>query len=529
MQQIEPPSQRIIHDVPPVWDGVNPEKQLAPYLKSLKGWLSTTRAQKTQHGMTILHYAAGDLKAIIDGLDVDELTSADGGMLVYTHIQKEYQEYLDRKLPRVLEEALHSHEGKRHKGESMIQYVTRKKQLIVELEKADSKLTKTFKGYTILRDALLPDSVRNVMESWLQGNYDMDNVNSNLRKLERPIPGTGGSHLTGLTGFQGQDGQPPGTDGQVSGTFWQETETVTFVFMQMSNFVLPEAFDGDVLEQALKDVPNEDIIYVAGDLPIETGTFDEEQAIAICANYTQVRKYLHRKQLGRGYDGHQAMHHGGKQGGGKKGGGKSHPPPPKPFHNNTARPRRINKQYLISRSICARCGKMGHWARECTNPPDAKGAGRGDKSSSTSSGKPGLFYNGPMFPVIYPADYNEQNKDSESAMGALVGYQGQDGKPPGTGIQETHYEAGEDNGKFCSPYTKHISTLNKPLNTNETQITPDHTHSTPPAVHRAEVTDLTTASAESATGNNITCLFITSDHSATDNTDTLETHPVDLV
>ena len=63
---IEPAAQRIIHDVPPTWDGSDPPKQCAPYLKALKGWMNTTRAQKSQQGMTILHYAAGDLKAVID-------------------------------------------------------------------------------------------------------------------------------------------------------------------------------------------------------------------------------------------------------------------------------------------------------------------------------------------------------------------------------------------------------------------------------------------------------------------------------
>ena len=88
----EPAPQRIIHDVPPTWDGSEPERLCGPYLKSLQGWINTTRAQKTQMGMTILHYAHGDLKVIINELEVEELTAVNGAQLVFDHIKKEYHE-----------------------------------------------------------------------------------------------------------------------------------------------------------------------------------------------------------------------------------------------------------------------------------------------------------------------------------------------------------------------------------------------------------------------------------------------------
>ena len=68
------PTQRTIHDVPPVWDGKDPDNQCEPYLTLLAGRLATTRTLRAQNGMTIPHYAHGDLKLVINELDVDALT-----------------------------------------------------------------------------------------------------------------------------------------------------------------------------------------------------------------------------------------------------------------------------------------------------------------------------------------------------------------------------------------------------------------------------------------------------------------------
>ncbi len=100
---VEPPAQRIIHDVPPVWDGADPDGQAEPYLKLLAGWLATTRTLKTQRGMTILHYSHGDLKLLINELSVDQLTAEDGGMTVRKHVHNNYVEYLEKKLPKAMD------------------------------------------------------------------------------------------------------------------------------------------------------------------------------------------------------------------------------------------------------------------------------------------------------------------------------------------------------------------------------------------------------------------------------------------
>jgi len=108
----------------PFWDGKDPDNQADPYLKLLRGWLQTTRTQKTQAGMTILHYAYGDLKILINELDIDELTSATSGETVFKHVLNTYKEYLQKKLPKAMEQAIFDDKGNRHGGESMLQYTS---------------------------------------------------------------------------------------------------------------------------------------------------------------------------------------------------------------------------------------------------------------------------------------------------------------------------------------------------------------------------------------------------------------------
>ena len=52
-------------DLPPTWDGKDPQTRLEPYLKELKMWLATTKSQKGQKGYAIFKYATSDLKLII--------------------------------------------------------------------------------------------------------------------------------------------------------------------------------------------------------------------------------------------------------------------------------------------------------------------------------------------------------------------------------------------------------------------------------------------------------------------------------
>ncbi len=286
-------SQRIIHDVPPVWDGKDPDNQAEPYLKLLRGWLQTTRTQRTQAGMTILHYAYGDLKILINELDIDELTSATSGETVFKHVLNTYKEYLQKKLPKAMEQAIFDDKGNRHGGESMLQYTSKKRTLLKKLDKAECLLPSTAKGYLLLRGAKLSDRAWDMVETWLQGSYEENDVIDALKKLERPIPGRGGA--THLCGFV--DGDPAmHTGNNDAGIFYGDSGSApsgssngaSLVFMTESLFLIPECFDDeDVMDEVSRYIDDPDVIFVAGDLA-EDLEFLEDEAVSIFANYGQV-------------------------------------------------------------------------------------------------------------------------------------------------------------------------------------------------------------------------------------------------
>ena len=235
----EPPPTRIIHDTPPGWDGSHPDRELEPYIKLLKGWLATTRTQKTQQGMTILHYSSGDLKVIINELEVDVLCADDSGEVVLKHIQSQYMEYLEKKLPQKIEQCFFDRDLARKKGESMLQYCTRRNTLFKQLAKEGWEIPELPKGYILLRDANLPDKARDLIEMWSGGIYNYTEMQQYLKRLERPMPGSGGMRLTGLTAFLDLETE----EEEESQTFMMhgsDSDMQTMVFMQESLFVLPE-------------------------------------------------------------------------------------------------------------------------------------------------------------------------------------------------------------------------------------------------------------------------------------------------
>ena len=90
---------------------------------------------------------------------------------------------------------------------------------------------------------------------------------------------------------------------------------------------------------------------------------EEDEAVAICAKYGQVRQHRHKRKLGRGFVKQQPP---------SKGKSKSKVREKGERRGYTARPKRWSKSKLMSRSRRARRGQIGHCARDCKKDPDER-------------------------------------------------------------------------------------------------------------------------------------------------------------
>ena len=169
------------------------------------------------------------------------------------------------------------------------------------------------RGYITLRDARLSDQARDLFEMWTRGDYEYDLVVENLKKLERPVPGIaqGKTRIAGMIGYQNEADEGDQQQEQASGADQSHINAIVpaqdatlyedeITFVPESLYVTPDSFDDDLLEEAFPHLDNDDILYVSGDLT-EDMEFDEEEAVAIFANYKSVRKFLHARAKNRGF------------------------------------------------------------------------------------------------------------------------------------------------------------------------------------------------------------------------------------
>ena len=332
-------------DPPPCFSGE--VEDFKEFLRDLAIWQHETDVPKKKHGAKLLRVLRGSAKAVCSEIELPDLLSEKGCDLIVQKLKEFYQPHLEASLPRAFERAIYG-ESRRNK-ETFGDFVIRQEASFRELQAEGVKLEDTVKGYVLFRQANLSQTQEDQVTTWTQGKFDRPSIISALRKLEKVIREKSGK----------------------------------------SNFMLEE---GEVdAESEGGDSEGGDYVYIdEGDL---SQVFEESELVEALATYQQVRKAIKDQKNSRGYyqpkgssKGSSSSFRGSKGGPGVRFGGRG---------------TRVHVEVLKLRTKCASCGQIGHWAKECTNEPDARGKAKVDASTPKS----GFFEVGDSSPTESSRQY----------------------------------------------------------------------------------------------------------------------------
>lgn len=222
----------------------------------------------------------------------------------------------------------------------MQDYIIRVDKSFKELADEGVKLGDDVKGYIMYRQANLNSTQEDQVVTWTSGKYGRDEVVRALRKLDKVHKERAGNSYL----IENPDRM-------------ETAETETYVGAE-----------------AESDFEIENYVYMnEGDMD---QIFDEQGLQEALATYQQMRKAIRDQRNSRGWS--KSSGKGSASGKiafgiGNCGGLQ--------FNQGS----KVHIESLKLRTRCARCGVVGHWARECTSPPDE--FARSHAANSTASRK----------------------------------------------------------------------------------------------------------------------------------------------
>ena len=360
-------------DPPPPYDGKRPDQTFERWQKELRLWEFETEVPKEKWGVKILRQLSGSARAAAESLSYEELACEKGRDNLVKALKEHFAPHLESSLPRAFEAAIYGEV--RSSRETFGDYVIRMEYAAKELERQGVKLGDIVLGYVMFRGANLSESQENQLLTWGEGKYDRATVVRGLRRLDKGVHETKRRNTAYLL-EEDLDEDPPQPD--------DETQE-TFVGAQPNEF---EENDSD-----------DDYVYIGeGEMQ---NIYDEEHVQEALATYQDVRRSIREQKNNRGFYPRgrgRSSEKGSSKGFSRKGStgkptlGLKGKDPVRFTKGGT----KIHVDMLKLRTRCARCGAIGHWAKECQNAPDARGkaaaaALRSSSSAPSSGARSGFF------------------------------------------------------------------------------------------------------------------------------------------
>ena len=320
--------------LPPSWDGLEPSSTFPVFEKNVRLWEFETELEEKKRGVRLLRCLTGVARAAADSLDFDDITAVKGVQNIMECLKEQFAPHLEQSLPRAFERAIYG--APRSHKETMQEYIIRMERSFHTLEKEGVTLPPMALGYVMYRQASLSENQDLRYGAWAQGKYDKKTVISCLRKLDRVADSKKGA-----------------------ATYLQEEDASAADAM--------EYYDDEDPQALMVDADENHIYIEEGDMD---RIYSEEEVQLALATYQEVRKAIQMNQKGRKfYKGGQSGKGRGSQQGNE-------------YYKNK---QRVHIEQLKLRTRCARCGTIGHWARECRLPPDEKGKQHLSSASSATS------------------------------------------------------------------------------------------------------------------------------------------------